>query len=175
MNSMMTGTVEVGTARKAAFAWPSAGKTGTSQNSRDAWFVGYTAELTTGVWFGNDDGKPMKNVTGGALPTMAWHAFMAAAHKGKPLPLPGNWRAGPDLVDPAVPDQGQIVAAPADDTAAPQPARAPAPVPAAAVRQELGADEPTASIGHPVPKADVGGPRVKRETSILDIIMGDGG
>ncbi|WP_292412571.1 transglycosylase domain-containing protein, partial [Mesorhizobium sp.] len=51
MNSMMTGTVEIGTAKKAAFAWPSAGKTGTSQNSRDAWFVGYTANLTTGVWF----------------------------------------------------------------------------------------------------------------------------
>ncbi|RWF92036.1 MAG: penicillin-binding protein, partial [Mesorhizobium sp.] len=68
MNSMMTGTVEVGTAKKAAFNWPSAGKTGTSQNSRDAWFVGYTANLTTGVWFGNDDGSPMKKVTGGALP-----------------------------------------------------------------------------------------------------------
>ena len=68
MNAMMTGAVEDGTAKKAAFAWPAAGKTGTSQNSRDAWFVGYTANLTTGVWFGNDDGKPMKKVTGGALP-----------------------------------------------------------------------------------------------------------
>src|SRR5690606_2465134 len=69
MNSMMAGTVEVGgTAKTAAFRWPSAGKTGTSQNSRDAWFVGYTANLTTGVWFGNDDGAPMKKVTGGALP-----------------------------------------------------------------------------------------------------------
>ena len=57
MNAMMTGTVEIGTAKKAAFAWPAAGKTGTSQNSRDAWFVGYTANLTTGVWFGNDDGS----------------------------------------------------------------------------------------------------------------------
>ena len=57
MNSMMTATVETGTAKKAAFAWPAAGKTGTSQNSRDAWFVGYTANLTTGVWFGNDDGS----------------------------------------------------------------------------------------------------------------------
>jgi penicillin-binding protein 1A len=59
MNSMMAGTVRSGTATKAAFGWPSAGKTGTSQNSRDAWFVGYTANLTTGVWFGNDDGAPM--------------------------------------------------------------------------------------------------------------------
>ena len=57
MNAMMRQTVETGTARKAAFGWPAAGKTGTSQNSRDAWFVGYTANLTTGVWFGNDDGE----------------------------------------------------------------------------------------------------------------------
>ena len=85
MNSMMTSTVETGTAKKAAFAWPAAGKTGTSQNSRDAWFIGYTANLTTGVWFGNDDGKPMKKVTGGALPAQAWHEFMVAAHEGVPI------------------------------------------------------------------------------------------
>ena len=85
MNAMMRRTVEDGTATKAAFAWPSAGKTGTSQKSRDAWFVGYTANLTTGVWFGNDDGTPMKKVTGGALPALAWHEFMVAAHKGVPV------------------------------------------------------------------------------------------
>ena len=95
MNSMMTGTVETGTAKKAAFAWPAAGKTGTSQKSRDAWFVGYTANLTTGVWFGNDDGAPMKKVTGGALPAQAWHEFMVAAHEGVPVAaLPGTWRTG---------------------------------------------------------------------------------
>ncbi|TIS58696.1 MAG: penicillin-binding protein, partial [Mesorhizobium sp.] len=94
MNSMMTGTVEIGTAKKAAFNWPSAGKTGTSQNSRDAWFVGYTANLTTGVWFGNDDGSAMKKVTGGALPAQAWHEFMVAAHDGVPVrPLPGTWKS----------------------------------------------------------------------------------
>ncbi|MGB3539091.1 MAG: transglycosylase domain-containing protein, partial [Mesorhizobium sp.] len=96
MNSMMAGTVETGTARKAAFAWPSAGKTGTSQNSRDAWFIGYTANLTTGVWFGNDDGRPMKRVTGGSLPAQAWHEFMVAAHEGVPVkPLPGTWKSTP--------------------------------------------------------------------------------
>src|SRR4029079_8000461 len=73
MNSMMTGTVETGTARKAAFAWPSAGKPGTSQNSRDAWFVGYTANLTTGVWFGNDDGSPLKKENGRGPAQGAWH------------------------------------------------------------------------------------------------------
>ena len=94
MNSMMTETIEGGTASKAAFAWPSAGKTGTSQKSRDAWFIGYTANLTTGVWFGNDDGAPMKKVTGGALPAIAWHDFMVAAHEGVPVAaLPGGWSA----------------------------------------------------------------------------------
>jgi penicillin-binding protein 1A len=73
MNAMMAETLKDGTGRNAAIAgWPAAGKTGTSQNSRDAWFVGYTANLTTGVWFGNDDGKPMNNITGGSLPA---HAF----------------------------------------------------------------------------------------------------
>ena len=96
MNAMMAETMVDGTARKAAFAWPAAGKTGTSQNSRDAWFVGYTANLTTGVWFGNDDGSPMKKVTGGALPAMAWHEFMVAAHEGVAMaPLPGTLEIRP--------------------------------------------------------------------------------
>lgn len=92
MNAMMSETVSGGTARKAAFGWPAAGKTGTTQNSRDAWFVGYTANLTTGVWFGNDDGKATKNITGGSMPAIAWNEFMAAAHEGVPVSeLPGNW------------------------------------------------------------------------------------
>ena len=79
MNAMMSKTIERGTARRANFGWPSAGKTGTSQKSRDAWFVGYTSNLTTGVWFGNDDGTPTKNVTGGSMPAIAWKEFMIAA------------------------------------------------------------------------------------------------
>lgn len=92
MNSMMEKTVETGTARQADFGWPAAGKTGTTQDFRDAWFVGYTANLTTGVWFGNDDGKPMHHITGGSLPARAWREFMEAAHKGVPVAqLPGTW------------------------------------------------------------------------------------
>ena len=95
MNAMMSVAVTEGTARRAAFGWPAAGKTGTSQNSRDAWFVGYTANLTTGVWFGNDNGSPTKNITGGSLPATAWNEFMSAAHEGvKMVQLPGGWNAG---------------------------------------------------------------------------------
>ncbi|MBA3447896.1 MAG: penicillin-binding protein [Pseudaminobacter sp.] len=172
MNSMLAETVIGGTGRKAAFAWPAAGKTGTSQNSRDAWFVGYTANLTTGVWFGNDDGKPMKNVTGGALPSQAWHEFMVAAHEGVPVAqLPGRWVSGsqqPDLAEPSP----QPVAQNADPV--PLPVRAQRP--AGAVKTAGGfslPQEETASIRRPVPPADVGGPAVKRQTSILDLILGN--
>lgn len=90
MNAMMSRTLEEGTGRKAYFGWPAAGKTGTTQSSRDVWFVGYTANLTTGVWFGNDDNSPTKKVTGGSMPAQAWHDYMAAAHSGIPVAsLPG--------------------------------------------------------------------------------------
>ena len=58
---------------------PSYGKTGTSQDYRDAWFIGYTSALVAGVWFGNDDRKPMRDVTGGDLPARVWANFMRAA------------------------------------------------------------------------------------------------
>ncbi|WP_378945506.1 transglycosylase domain-containing protein [Mesorhizobium sp. ANAO-SY3R2] len=171
MNAMMTGAVEEGTAKKAAFAWPAAGKTGTSQNSRDAWFVGYTANLTTGVWFGNDDGKPMKKVTGGALPALAWHEFMVAAHEGVPVAaLPGSWTSQPAAPEIAVENQ------PLGENAFPQ---APQPAGQARPAVPLGnggvlprQESPTASIRRPVPPADVGGPVQRRETSILDVILG---
>ncbi len=96
MNAMMKQTIENGTARKATFGWPAAGKTGTSQDFRDAWFIGYTSNLTTGVWFGNDDNSPTRGVTGGSLPAEAWKEFMVAAHEGIPVrELPGSWHSRP--------------------------------------------------------------------------------
>ena len=94
MNAMLAQTLENGTGRKAAIAGrPAAGKTGTSQDFRDAWFVGYTANLVAGIWFGNDDGKPTKKVTGGNLPAMTWQLFMNRALDGVPVAdLPGNYR-----------------------------------------------------------------------------------
>ena len=75
-----------GTARKAAIpGLAAAGKTGTSQDFRDAWFIGYTAKLVTGVWLGNDDNSPTKKATGGGLPVEVWTRFMRAAHQGVPV------------------------------------------------------------------------------------------
>ena len=84
MNEMLAGVIGRGTGRSAALPRPAAGKTGTTQQYRDAWFIGYTAELVAGIWFGNDDNTPMNRVTGGTLPAAAWRNFMLAATRGAP-------------------------------------------------------------------------------------------
>ena len=91
MNRMLSAALTDGTARRAHLAdWPAAGKTGTSQNWRDAWFVGYTAYFTAGVWLGNDDNAPTGRVTGGSLPAELWKALMQKVHEGMmPADLPG--------------------------------------------------------------------------------------
>ncbi|HLG84950.1 MAG TPA: penicillin-binding protein 1A [Bradyrhizobium sp.] len=90
MNSMMEQTLISGTARKAEIqGWQAAGKTGTSQDFRDAWFIGYTSHLVAGVWLGNDDSSPTKKTTGGGLPVEVWSRFMHVALQGvQPTPLP---------------------------------------------------------------------------------------
>ena len=158
MNQMMAKTVTEGTARAAGFDHPAAGKTGTSQNSRDAWFVGYTANLTTGVWFGNDDGTPTDKVTGGSLPARAWKAFMVKAHQGVPAaPLPGTL--------------GRVVTPVARPAEAPRP---PAGVGGEQVRLDAlpsNADgTTTSSTGGPRPKVDVG--ESSDSKTLIDIIMG---
>ncbi|WP_244493800.1 transglycosylase domain-containing protein [Aureimonas sp. AU4] len=101
MIEMMVRIPEVGTARRAQLSMTrAAGKTGTTQSYRDAWFVGYTGNFTAAVWFGNDSYKPTNKLTGGGLPAMTWQRFMEAAHQGielrplpyidNPLPKPGS-------------------------------------------------------------------------------------
>src|SRR3954462_8202878 len=96
MNTMMQETLLSGTARKAEIpGWMAAGKTGTSQDFRDAWFIGYTAQLVTGVWLGNDDNSPTKKATGGGLPVEVWTRFMRAAHQNVPVAaLPNSRQSG---------------------------------------------------------------------------------
>ncbi len=95
MNTMMQETLLSGTAHKAELpGWMAAGKTGTSQDFRDAWFIGYTANLVTGVWLGNDDNSPTKKATGGGLPVEVWTRFMKAAHQGVPVASLPNSQAG---------------------------------------------------------------------------------
>jgi penicillin-binding protein 1A len=86
MNDMLKAVMIYGTGRNSTLPdRPVAGKTGTSQDFRDAWFVGYSADLVVGVWVGNDDGKPMKQVTGGTLPAKIWNVFMTRTQAGVPV------------------------------------------------------------------------------------------
>jgi len=89
--SMMNSVVEGGTATKAKLTpIPVAGKTGTTSDYNDAWFIGYTGNLVTGVWYGNDDNDKMQQMTGGTLPAETWHDFMVKAEaKETPRGLPG--------------------------------------------------------------------------------------
>ena len=84
MTAMLRDVIETGTGHGARLGKRQAGgKTGTSQDYRDAWFIGFTAQLTTGVWLGNDDNKSMRKITGGLLPVDIWKAYMLGAHKGQ--------------------------------------------------------------------------------------------
>jgi penicillin-binding protein 1A len=96
MDSMMRETLASGTARHADLpGWMAAGKTGTSQDFRDAWFIGFTTHMVTGVWLGNDDSSPTKKLTGGSLPVDVWSRFMKVAHQRVAVAaLPGVGSSG---------------------------------------------------------------------------------
>ena len=82
---MMAQAVERGTGRRARlFDRQVAGKTGTTQEARDAWFLGFTADYVAGVWMGYDDNTPLRGVTGGGLPAEIWHEIMLHVHDGLP-------------------------------------------------------------------------------------------
>jgi penicillin-binding protein 1A len=101
MVKMMQGVIERGTGKRANIGRPAAGKTGTSQDFRDALFVGFTPDYVAGVWVGDDRGRPMDHVAGGDLPAETWKRFMTAAVKGLPV-QPFATVSAPDADDPRV-------------------------------------------------------------------------
>jgi penicillin-binding protein 1A len=112
---MLAATITQGTGGAAKLAIPAYGKTGTSQDSRDALFIGFAGDLVVGVWIGNDDNSPLKGVTGGGVPARIWRDFMSQAVKGagaRPAPKPAN---KPDPEGPVEPlDLPEIPELPVD-------------------------------------------------------------
>ncbi|MDQ0454297.1 transglycosylase domain-containing protein [Rhizobium paknamense] len=117
MNQMLTKVPYIGTGRKAALdGILTAGKSGTTQAYRDAWFVGFTGNFTTAVWFGNDDYTSTNNMTGGSLPAMTFKTIMDYAHQGMAIrPIPG-------VLEPAVMAQKPVAQAKAGERPPPDPA-----------------------------------------------------
>ncbi|MBL0021059.1 transglycosylase domain-containing protein [Sphingorhabdus sp.] len=113
---LLSATVNEGTGRNARLAIPTYGKTGTSQDNRDALFIGFAGDLVVGVWIGNDDNTPLKGVNGGGLPARIWADFMRQAVKGagaRPRPKPVQKAPDPEgpvepLDLPEIPDMPEI-------------------------------------------------------------------
>jgi len=109
--SMMRSVVEGGTATRAKLSIPVAGKTGTTSDYNDAWFIGYTGNLVTGVWYGNDDNDKMERMTGGTLPAETWHDYMVKAEaKETPRGLPGIAYNAPVVATTQPVGQPQVIA-----------------------------------------------------------------
>ena len=106
---MMSKVVEKGSGKRASLGdRPAAGKTGTTQGARDAWFIGFTADYVAGVWMGYDDNSKLTGVTGGGLPAEIWKQAMTRVHEGLPIrPLP--------LIDPTL-EPPEPVVAPVSET-----------------------------------------------------------
>jgi penicillin-binding protein 1A len=129
LNTMLQGVVTGGTGRAAQLDFTySIGKTGTSSNFRDAWFMGITGQYVAGVWLGNDDYSPMSRVTGGSFPAQTWHNFMVLAHDTDNIPeIPGIGVHPVQAAEQARLAQVQKAAASTD----PEVAAAPIPAPTA--------------------------------------------
>ena len=160
MNAMLSNVIMRGTGKAASLGdRPAAGKTGTSQNSRDGLFVGYTADLVAGVWYGNDDGSPTQKVTGGSLPASSWQRLMLKAHEGLPLSvLPGNYAPEVAAVPIIRPKSGVFGGGELDATHP--------------TDQPRNKRRTLSDIENPTPSVEVGQTSPRKRKTLLDLIFG---
>ena len=129
MLELLWAAANEGTGRRAALSTPTFGKTGTTQNNRDALFIGFAGNLVVGVWVGHDDDRTLGKITGGTAPAEIWRRFMAPAiaidgRRGPPLPasfhvpqrererkspLPDEWSDGGDAIQRIIEAVGRLI------------------------------------------------------------------
>jgi len=175
MNDLLIAVTTGGTGRGAQFGKPIAGKTGTTSDYKDAWFIGFTPGLVTGVWVGNDDTTPMKKVSGGSLPASIWRQYMAAATRGMPITsIPSQ--SGPSLFDTIMPwfskpepepQQSPATQNPVIIPAPPNPQQQPPAMPEGNPQTPPPAMPETAPEDEPVPEYNA-------PPSFWDKLLGDG-
>jgi penicillin-binding protein 1A len=159
MMELLWAVTHQGTGRGAALPVPTFGKTGTSQESRDAYFIGFAGDLVTGVWIGRDDNRPVGDVQGGGLPARIWRGFMAEAVKNAPAPAtavpaeaPVDNTLLPPLGDPMAPPVYDIGDYDVDDSAAPlPPVEGEGPISAPLAEEDPAAEAPPADDDVPSP------------------------
>jgi penicillin-binding protein 1A len=139
MTDLLQSAVLSGTGRAAQIGRPVAGKTGTTTSNKDGWFIGFSSGLTTGVWMGRDDAKPVGGLQGGTAPARAFHDFMTVAVANRPVeqfetqvPMP-DWQLSPEeemfgdqpvdanSMQPMVDENGMPIGTPSDGQGYPQP------------------------------------------------------
>jgi penicillin-binding protein 1A len=166
MTDLLQTAVNTGTGKAAQIGRPVAGKTGTTNSNKDGWFLGFSSGLTTGVWMGRDDAKPVPGLQGGTAPARAFAAFMKVAVANRPVEqfdtqvtLPEfdlgsdeqNYFGMPDDGMQVDPDGNPIATEPAapseDDVPAPAPAQAPAQEERAPEPQRLDQDWINRAVG----------------------------
>ena len=172
MTGMMREVVLSGTGRKAELpGWSFAGKTGTSQDFRDAWFVGYTGALVADVWVGNDDGSPTRRASGGGLPVEIWSRFMQAATRGvPPVPLPGLGATPAPAPSPAPQATHPLPLPPVAAAAGPSPVAAASPRTPLELRPVAGA-APAPAAGSLLPPASIPDARSERAGDDRDLLQ----
>jgi len=137
LRDVLYAVVQRGTGRAAALSVPTFGKTGTTSDYRDAWFVGFAGDLVVGVWVGNDDNRPLPGTTGGSTPARIWRGFMAEAlgtTPARPVPAVPLYQA--DRQDENVVDENAQQPAPEPEQPAPPPVPEVAAPPPAAPKVE---------------------------------------
>ena len=151
MTDLLQSAVLTGTGRAAQIGRPVAGKTGTTTSNKDGWFIGFSSGLTTGVWMGRDDARPIRGLQGGTAPARAFHDFMTVAVARRPVegfetqvPMP-DWQLTPEeemFGDTSVDQNGLVPLVDANGNPLPMPLPQQPGAPTPMVRPD-GTGEPT--------------------------------